>query len=88
MRRVFKFPLAVTDDQTVGMPIGAEILCVQVQDSIPCMWALCDPSEKLVQRRFLTHGTGHALLLDDARYVGTYQLDGGMLVFHVFEGER
>lgn len=84
---IWKFPIAVADEQEIEMPMDARILCVQVQHETPCIWAVClatNPSEK---RRFRTFGTGHpaewATFGDP--YIGTYQLRGGALVFHVFE---
>jgi hypothetical protein len=80
--------LRVDDSQTVLMPEGAEVLTVQAQRDIPCMWAMVDPSKPKVPRDFETFGTGHTIREDmgtDRTYVGTYQIRGGGLVFHVFE---
>lgn len=88
MNRIYKYPLAVDDVQEIEMPSGAMVLTVQAQDEIPCIWALVDTSPDLVKtkRRFRTYGTGHPMedLEKFPRYVGTYQLRGGALVFHVF----
>jgi len=68
------------------MPKGAEVLCVQMQDGIPCMWAMVDTSTMERERRlFRILGTGHPADNDVGKYVGTYQMMGGSLVFHVFE---
>lgn len=87
MSRIWKFPLALTDVQTLKMPQGARILAVQTQDNTPCMWAVVDPEEDTEPRTFLTYGTGNPMpnheLSDTHR--GTYQLNDGALVFHVFE---
>lgn len=81
---IWKYPLAVTDSQAVEMPQGSSILCLQMQDGVPCVWARVNPKAKKILRTFATYGTGHSLS-DTAslRYVGTYQLPNG-LVFHVF----
>jgi hypothetical protein len=87
-KRIYKYELAITDTQTIAMPEGAEILTVQAQRGTPCLWALVNPELPATERRIETFGTGHPVLSDtgvERRYVGTYQISGGSLVFHVFE---
>jgi len=85
-RAVFKYPLPVLDDYVrVDMPRGAELLCVQMQHGTPCVWALVDPTVALMTRVLRIAGTGHPIERDVGRYVGTFQMHGGALVFHVFE---
>ena len=86
MRTVYKFPLVMTDRQTVQMPMDAEILTAQMQGEQCCLWALCDPQNVRRSRTILIHGTGHPVG-DIARYIGSVQMVGGALVFHVFEGQ-
>lgn len=84
MKRVLKYSL--TPDCVVEMPRGAKILSVQVQRDTPCIWALCQDDNQLDGRRFMIYGTGHAMPEDlDLRYLGTFQLQAGNFVFHVFE---
>lgn len=83
--KIFKYPLQVKDIQMVEMPRGAAVLTVQAQGETPCIWAKVDPAAPPIKRCFVTYGTGHDA--DDGaavHYVGTYQLRGGALVFHVF----
>ena len=84
---IWKFPLATTDRQVVNLPVGAKVLTVQAQFDKPCLWALVDvdAGAKTSGRAFLAYGTGHEHEGVDGDYVGTYQLHGGRLVFHVFE---
>ena len=86
MRSVWKFPIAMTDVQSVDMPMGAEILAVQMQGEQCCLWALCEPDNAKRPRIILIHGTGHRVG-DITRYIGSVQIYGGALVFHVFEGQ-
>ena len=86
MRTVWKFPLVMTDRQTVQMPMGAEILTVQMQGEQCCLWALCEPENVMRPREILIHGTGHPVG-DITRYIGSVQIYSGALVFHVFEGQ-
>jgi hypothetical protein len=83
VKTIWKFPLETTDLQTVRMPSGAVVLTVEAQDARPCLWALVDSEAPKVNRRFAIYGTGHPFGGGD--YIGTYQLVGGALVFHVFE---
>src|SRR5437867_4021758 len=83
---VFKYPLPMQDDFTLELPEGAEPLSVQVQRGQPCLWTLVDPSRSLQTRSFHMAGTGHPINNPDRlRFIDTFQIEGGMLVFHVFE---
>lgn len=84
METIYKYPIKIIDEQIVTMTEGADILCVQIQNGMPCLWALVDPdieeTETVVIR---TIGTGHKFSDGDScLYIGTYQLPS--LVFHVF----
>lgn len=81
---IWKFPLALKDEQFIDMPRASETLCVQVQRGVPVLYAHCFPSLPNSKRRFYIHGTGNENLIM-GRYVGTFQLNDGALVFHVFE---
>jgi hypothetical protein len=85
MKTIHKFLLELTDWQEIAMPVGAEILTLQTQSEIPCIWALCDTTKPVVSRHFATRGTGHPLPDNCIDYIGTYQLQGGRMVFHVME---
>lgn len=84
---IFKYPLPIDDWVGIEMPLGATVLCVQVQGGVPCIWARVDPDAATAMRRFRVAGTGHHLEFDpkDAAYVGTVQLRDGALVLHVFD---
>lgn len=90
MKTIYKYPLEAIDYQRIALPHGAEILTVQAQREKPCIWALVDPDNDLEERYFRMAGTGHPLSEKDKllRYVGTFQIMGGDLVFHVFEIEK
>ena len=81
---IWKFPLDITDKQMVEMPRGARLLCVQMQYSTPCIWALVSPDGERQTRRIITRCTGHRIDEEVGDYIGTYQT--GPLVFHVFDG--
>lgn len=83
MKTIWKWTLS--PDCTIEMPKGAKILAIQEQCNKPQMWALVDPEAEKESRHFLTIGTGHRINMDLGEYHGTFQVDGGALVFHVFE---
>ena len=87
-KTIWRFELKTTDNQTIEMPVNAEILTVQTQNEIPCIWAFVDPTETKENRFIEIFGTGHEISQDEnvnRNYLGTYQLNGGSLIFHVFE---
>jgi hypothetical protein len=88
--RIYKYPIgprAISDHVAIEMPKGARVICVQVQREVPCLWASVNPDEKMTEaRHFRIVGTGHDYEAGAmSRYVGTFQLEGGALVFHLFE---
>lgn len=86
MKSIFKYPIPVADTQKVTMPADARILCVQTQrgDQV-CLWAEVNPNAKLASRTIEMFGTGHAMDESSRIYIGTVQIAGGVLVFHVYE---
>lgn len=87
MTTIWKYELRAENSQIIEMPLGAEILTVMVQGVIPCLWVRTDPNKnmKTEGRGIVTHGTGHDVPSTTGQYIGSYQLLGGSLVFHVFE---
>ena len=84
MKTIFKYPLVTRDEMSLNMPIGAEILTVQLQDGVPCMWTRVDPSRCQETRIFHIHGTGNPIPNSDREiYIGTWQK--GSFVWHLFE---
>jgi hypothetical protein len=82
---IWKFPLTVTDTQFISLPKDAEILCVQVQMEAPCLWAKVDSTIEDKETVLIeTFGTGHPMDEKNRKYIGTYQLNNGHLIFHVF----
>jgi hypothetical protein len=85
-RAVWKFPIPLGPDEfTVQMPAGAVPLTVQWQHDGPQMWALVKTDEPLESRAFRIAGTGHPIEASVKGYIGTFQMTGGSLVFHIFE---
>lgn len=100
-RRIFKYEINVTDEPTIlEMPRGAKLLSVQTQQvgkyvSVEALslWALVDDEANLPRdpRQFVVFGTGHEIpakfekSVTAETYIGTAQMAGGSLVWHVFE---
>jgi len=69
------------------LPKRARVLTVQMQYDQPQMWALLDQNDFKVERSFaiVPTGAGVDATYDDLAYVGTFQMQGGALVWHLFE---
>lgn len=88
--RIFKYPFEVSDYFYIEMPQGASVLTVQTQHEKPCVWAIVDENQLVLENhRFCVFGTGHLMNIDtvEHHYVGTFQLLGGAFVGHLFELE-
>lgn len=92
MKRILKYPLEAhpspKSSQTLLMPREVWPLCVQMQEG-PCLWAMGDDEQPLEERTIRVINTGDWIPdADRLSYVGTYQLQHGLLVFHVFLAGR
>ena len=86
VRIIYKYPVEVDDEFTVELPEGARVLSVDTQHGEPVMWAMVDPTAPTSKRAFRVIGTGHPIDdADELSFVGTFQLRGGSLIFHLFE---
>ena len=86
MKTIYKYTLEATEHQVIEMPKNAEILHIDVQHGKPCLWALVDTGLDKEKRAFYTFATGQDINgdLGTINHIGTYQLQGGAYVFHVF----
>ena len=86
MKKIYKYAIEITDDQDIVMPVGAKILTVQNQNGVPCNWVLFVFFSEKLNVHIRVHGTGHNVTDSDRlEYIGTFQMCGGSLVFHVFK---
>jgi len=88
MKTIYKYEIPIQDHFTLELPRNAEILVVQTQFSKPQLWALVDLEAPIKKREFRVSGTGHDLTEDYHKikeYIGTFQIENGGLVFHLFE---
>jgi len=86
---IYKYEFETEALTKIKMPIGAEILALQTQNNKPCLWILVDPAAEMQTRIFEIIGTGWTFnKTDNQKYIGTYQVQGGLFVYHLFEYER
>jgi hypothetical protein len=83
MKAIWKY--AINPKTAVAIPEGARLLSVQTQDNQPQLWTLVDPERPMVKRNFVSMATGEPFDDEGLVYVGTFQINSGGLVFHVFE---
>ena len=88
MKTVWKFPFDIHDELTIYMPKGAEIIHVDVQREIPCIWAIVDPEAEQIPMKFCLRGTGQPFTGDEGEHIGSFQMSGGALVFHLFAAKE
>lgn len=87
MKKIYKYPLEITDTQFVELPLGAEILTVQMQGNQLCLWAMVNTLPEAIKknRRIEIIGTGNPIPIGDLKYISTFQMMDGRLIYHVFE---
>ena len=84
---IWKYPLPQKEQFALRMPKRANLLTVQLQDGVPTLWAMVDPSEDYTERDFVIVGTGHCIDVPRREYIGTWQM--GSYVWHLFDaGEK
>jgi len=84
---IYKYELHVGAATAIVMPAGAIVLTVQMQGNRLVMWALLDATLPLTETRtFRVVGTGHPIPdIAQLHYLGTAQMHGFGLVWHVYE---
>ena len=82
---IWKVTLRPTDVQQIEVPAGAELLCAREQFEQICVWFRCDPTAPKEVRDIAIVDTGRDAPGREGRYLGTASLQGGSLMFHVFE---
>lgn len=83
--KIYKYPLEITDIQTLEMPIGAKLLDAQMQNGNLCLWALVDTAANKEKRSIAIYGTGNPMPDEVGEYIATFQTMGGAFVGHVFD---
>ena len=91
MKKIFKYTLEIKDQQTIHVQKHADrkfieqVLYVDVQNGIPCIWALVDDEDDERAIRIIIHGTGQdASDTYGLKHIGSFMLLDGAFVGHVF----
>ena len=84
MKRIFKYPLAMKDEQTIDILSPAQLLSVMEQDNRLVLYALIHDGPGWGEKvKVFIRGTGHPMNKGGACFLGTVQATTG-LVWHVF----
>lgn len=94
MRSIFKYDVVEAKNGIIEGPI-TKLLTAQVQHGSIMVWAEVDTEAENVKYQVVPVGTGWPLdapdgeqcVLDTHQYIGTVQLAGGGLIFHVYAKE-
>lgn len=86
---IWKYTLALKTHQEIILPIGFEILSVQNQHELACIWVRVNDNPSVHQQSvfFTTYSTGDTVDVLK-QYVGTYQIKHGQEVYHVYYSIR
>ncbi len=85
MESIYKYELSHVLSQIIKMPSVHQILCVQIQREKPCLWVKVDLDSERQDVQINIYGTGHIHEKIHGQYIGTFQMDEGVCIFHVFE---
>jgi len=91
MQVIHKYDIPIQDDFTIKMPYVGKFLDVQVQYGAPRLWVLTSSESPEIEYKFKIIATGQEFDYENTclYYIGTFQMVGGDLVYHLFyeEGE-
>ena len=83
MRKIYKYPLQITNRQTLQLPVDAYIIHTGLDpQGKPCVWAKVNPDAPPEPINFAIYGTGHTLDEAFTNHAGSFVQ--GDFVWHVF----
>ena len=83
MLTVYKYPFRIEDRFVLHLPPGFQILKVECQAGVPCMWVLVNSGCPAESVPFRIYGTGHDIKIGEiGDHVATFQQ--GEFVWHLF----
>jgi hypothetical protein len=87
MSVIYKYNIPVADEFELDMYEDSKILTFQMNNRVPCIWAIVNTNFNMIKRYFKIIGTGHIFKDKNLNYIGTAQEDSkiGILVWHLFE---
>lgn len=90
MKVVYKYPIDITDEQVIKLPLGSKILSVIEQNNKIVLYAIVSPGIEYTREviiRIVGTGNEIPLSLDEFKFMDSIKLQNGNLVFHVFMKE-
>lgn len=82
--KIYKYPLEFKPEQTIDIPMGSNIIALQMQGKNPCIWAIVSPEAKTTPVIFRMYMTGEEIDNPQSKaYVGTVQNMGYVLHFFI-----
>ena len=88
MKKIFRYPLQIIDEQVIKIPCGGKILSVKEKDNELSLWVLVetDNLNLPINTKITIVGTGWpADHIDDHIFIDTVITHMGQMVWHVFE---
>jgi hypothetical protein len=83
MDTIYKYPIEITDEQTLSIPAAFDPLHVGLDpNGAPCLWCAVDSNRIKRDVKVAVVGTGNHLPQDVKRHVGSFVQ--GPFVWHVF----
>ena len=76
IKRIFKYELKIEHRQTLMLPKGSEILDVDRQGPLACLWAAVDPEQPMEPRVIRMVVTGEVYNEERLFYIGHVKLGG------------
>lgn len=93
MQTIYKYQITNLDGVTLHVPycgdltFDKQVLHCDVQNGVPCIWALVDNEQEQRAIRVVTYGTGHDVseaITRGLKHIGSFMLLGGGFVGHAF----
>jgi hypothetical protein len=84
MQTIHKYPFTSLGSFTLELPEDFLSLSVEVQNGVPCLWALVNTGKPKRVYRFRVFGTGHPIpdVLGGCDHIATFQMPP--YVWHLF----
>jgi hypothetical protein len=84
MKTIYKYPLQITDRQSLILKEGAQILSAQSQYDGLFAWVMVDTAAPRAIRKINIYGTGNPIQTNETlKFISTVQM--GAFVWHIFE---
>jgi len=86
MTTIYKYPLEITDRQTLALPTGYQIALIGLDpNGTPCLWAIVDPARSVANETIHIVGTGNPVPPNVVnRHIGSFVQEP--FVWHAFLG--